>query len=60
MVDNFGLPRKGCWDDFTINDDNDNIVNTFIDDELVIINVDAAEPTNMVGDNGTPFFVDAK
>jgi hypothetical protein len=33
---------------------------TFIDDKLVVINVDAAEPTNMVGGDGTPFFVDAK
>jgi hypothetical protein len=31
----------------------------FVDDKLVVVNVDAAEPSNMVGDNGTPFFVDA-
>jgi hypothetical protein len=43
-----------------INNDDDNIVNAFVDDELVVISVDKAEPTNIVGDNGTPFFVDAK
>jgi hypothetical protein len=32
------------------------VVDTFIDDKLVVINVDAAEATNMVGDDGTPFF----
>jgi hypothetical protein len=32
----------------------------FVDDKLVVINIDAAEPTDMVEDDGTPFFVDAK
>jgi hypothetical protein len=26
-----------------------------MDDELVVVSVDAAELTNIVGDNGTPF-----
>ena len=60
MVDNFGLPRKSCLADFTINNNDDDIVNAFIDNKLVIVNVDTAEPTDMVGDDGTPFFVDAK
>ncbi len=59
-MDNIGLPRSSCWADFMINNDDDNIVNAFVDDELVVISVDKAEPTNIVGDNGTPFFVDAK
>jgi hypothetical protein len=40
-------------------DDNDN-VDTFVDDELVLVSVDTAELTNIVGDNGTPFFTDTK
>jgi hypothetical protein len=43
-----------------IDDDDDNAVDTFINDKLVVVNVDAAEPIDMVGDDGTPFFVDAK
>ncbi len=60
MVDNIRLPRSCCCAAFTINDNDDDIVNAFVDDELVVISVDAAEPTNIVGDDGTPFFVDAK
>jgi hypothetical protein len=39
---------------------NDNVVNAFVDEELVVISIDAAEPTNIIGDDGIPFFVDAK
>ncbi len=39
-----------------INDNNNDIVDTFLDDKLVVISVDAAEPTDIVGDDGTPFF----
>jgi hypothetical protein len=31
-----------------------------MDDKLVVISVDAAVLTNIVGDNGTSFFVDTK
>jgi hypothetical protein len=41
-----------------VNDDN-NVVDAFMDDELVVVSVDVAEPTNIVGDDGTPFLVDA-
>jgi hypothetical protein len=55
-VENFGLNRNSCQADFTINDNiNDNVIDAFIGDELVVIDIDTAEPTNMVGDNGTPF-----
>jgi hypothetical protein len=50
-VDNIGLPRN-------IDDDDDNVVDAFVDDELVVVSVDPAEPTDIVGDDGTPFFVD--
>jgi hypothetical protein len=60
-VDNIGLPRSSCCANFTINDnDNNNVVNAFVDDKLVVVSVDVAEPTNIVGGDGTPFFVDAK
>ncbi len=41
-------------------DPNNNVVDAFVDDKLVVINVDAAEPTDMVGGNGIPIFVDTK
>ncbi len=59
-MDNIGLPRNSCHANFTIDNDNDDVVNAFVDDKLVVVSVDAAEPTNIVGVDGTPFFVDAK
>ncbi len=59
-MDNFGLPRNSCQANFTIDDNNDNVVDAFVDDELVVVNVDTAEPANMVRDNGTPIFADSK
>jgi hypothetical protein len=41
------------------NDDNENI-DTFVDDKLVIISIDAVKLTNIVGDDGFPFFTDNK
>jgi hypothetical protein len=43
-----------------INDDDNNNVNAFVDDEFVIISIDAADLTNIVGDDGTPFIADTK
>jgi hypothetical protein len=60
LVDNIGLPRNSCRADFTINNDDNNDVNTFVDVELVLVSVDAVELTNIVGDDGTPFFADTK
>jgi hypothetical protein len=60
LADNIGLPRNSCLANFTINDDNNNDVNAFVDDELVVVRVDAVELTNFVGDEGTPFFADTK
>jgi hypothetical protein len=60
LADNIGFPRNSCRADFTIdNDDNDN-VNAFVDDELVVVSVDAAELTSIMGGNGNPFFADTK
>ncbi len=54
-MDNIELPRNSCQADFTINDDNNNDVDAYVDDELVVVSVDAAELTNIVGDNGIFF-----
>ncbi len=59
-MDHIGLPRNSCRADFTIKDDDNDDVNAFVDDELVVVSVDAAELTDIVGDNGTPFFADTK
>jgi hypothetical protein len=56
----YGLPRNSCRANFTINNDNNNKVNAFVDDKLVLVSVDAAELTNIVGDDITPFFADTK
>jgi hypothetical protein len=60
LADNIRLPRNSCRADFAIDDDDNNDVNAFMDDKLVVISVDAAELTDIVGDDGTPFFVDTK
>jgi hypothetical protein len=60
LADNIGLPRNSCQADFTINNEDNEDVNTFVHDELVVVSLDAAEPTDIVGDNGTPFFMDTK
>jgi hypothetical protein len=39
--------------------DKDDVIETFIENE-VLVNVDAIDATNMVGDEGNTFFVDAK
>jgi hypothetical protein len=60
-VDNIELPRSSCCADLIINNDNDDdTINAFVDDDLVVVSIDAPEPINFVGDDGTPFFVDAK
>jgi hypothetical protein len=59
-VDYIVLPKSSCHANFTIDNDDDNVVNTFVDDKLVVVSVDVSEPTDIMGDDGTPFFVDAK
>jgi hypothetical protein len=59
-VDNISLPRNSCWVDFTIKDDDNNDVDAFVDDKLVVVSVDAAELLGIVGDDGTLFFADTK
>jgi hypothetical protein len=39
--------------------DDNNVVDAVVDDK-VLMNVDAADTTDMVGDKGNTFFVDAK
>ncbi len=53
-----GFPRTSFRVDLTIVN-NDDIVDAFVDDE-VLITVDATDATNMVGEEGNTFFVDAK
>ncbi len=60
MVDNIRLPRNSCRDDFTIDNDVNDNVDAFVDDELVFISVDTTELTDIMGDNGTPFFADTE
>jgi hypothetical protein len=57
-VDNLGLLRTSFWEDLTIVDDDD-VVDAFVDNK-VLVNVDAADATDMVGEDSNTFFVDAK
>jgi hypothetical protein len=60
LADNIRLPRNSCRADFTIDNYNNDDVDAFVDDKLVVISVDVAGLTNIVGENGTPFFADTK
>ncbi len=68
LVDLRGVSTKSCQVDFTINDDkeddgeNDGSVDNPFDDskELVAVSVEAAEPTEVVGDKGGAFLMEAK
>jgi hypothetical protein len=68
LVDLQGVSTKSCRVDITIDDDkeddgeNDGGVNDPFDDskELVAVSVEAAEPTEVVGDKGGAFFMEAK
>jgi hypothetical protein len=57
-VDDLGLPRRSFWTDLTIADNND-VIEAFIDN-TVLVNVNATDATNMVGEEGNTFFLDAK
>ncbi len=68
LVDLRWVSTKSCWVDFTIDDDkeddgeNDGRVEDPFDDskELVAVSVEAAEPTEVVGDKGGAFLMEAK
>jgi hypothetical protein len=68
MVDLRGVSTKRCWVDITIDEDkeddgkNDGGVNDPFNDskELVTVSVKAAEPTEVVGDKGGAFLMEAK
>jgi hypothetical protein len=68
LVDLRGVSTKSCWVDFTINDDeeddgkNDSGLDDPFDDskELVAISVKAAELTEVIGDKGGAFLMEAK
>ena len=57
-MEDLGLPRKSFLANLKI-DNHNNVIDTFVDDK-VLINVDIAEATNIVGDKGVDFFLDAK
>jgi hypothetical protein len=57
-VDDLGLLRTSFWANLTIVD-KDDVVEAFINDKVLVI-VDAADATDMVGEEGDTFFVDAK
>ncbi len=57
-MDNLGLPRMSFWADLTIVDE-DHIPEVFINNE-VLVNVDATDATNTVGEEGNIFVVGAK
>ncbi len=60
LADNIGFPRNSCRFDFTINDGNNDDVNAFMDDKLVLVRIDVAELTDIMGDDGTPLFAGTK
>jgi hypothetical protein len=42
-------------------DNNDNVIDPFVNnEELVVVNANAAEPTDIVGDKGTPYLMGAE
>jgi hypothetical protein len=59
-----GLSKSSCLANFMSNDKEDNdedIIDPLLDgEELVVVNVNAAEPTDIKGNKGTPFFMDAE
>ena len=63
-----GVSTKSCQVDFRINDneeddgENDGDVDNPFDDskEMVAVSVEAAEPTEVVGDKGGAFLMEAK
>jgi hypothetical protein len=57
-VEDLGLPRTSFLANLTIDNDDD-FVNESIGDKL-LVNVDAADATNIVGDKGFNFFLDTK
>jgi hypothetical protein len=57
LGEQLGLPRTS-WADLTIVDKND-VVAAFIDNK-VLVNLDATDATDMVGEKGNTFLVDAK
>jgi hypothetical protein len=58
LVDGLGLPRTSFQADLMVVD-NDDIVDVFLNDE-VLVNVDVTDTTDVVGEEGNTFFVDAK
>ncbi len=68
LVDLRGVSTKSCRVDFMIDNDKEDdgendggIDNTFNDSkELVAVSVEAAEPTEVVGDKGGAFLMEAK
>jgi hypothetical protein len=57
LVDDLGLPRTSFRAALTIVN-KDDVIEAFINDK-VLVNVDATGKTNMVGEEGNTFLVDA-
>ncbi len=57
-MDNLGLLRTSLRADLKIVD-KDDVIEALIDDK-VLVNVDATDAANLVGEEGNTFFVDAK
>jgi hypothetical protein len=53
LVDDLGLPRTSFWADLTTVNDDD-VVEAFVDDK-VLVNIDATDATDMVGEDGNTF-----
>jgi hypothetical protein len=68
LVDLRGVSSKSCWVDIMINDNkeddgkNDGGIDDPFDDskELVAISIEAAEPTEVIGEKGGAFLMEAK
>jgi hypothetical protein len=68
LMDLRGVSTKNCRVDFTIDDDKEDDSENYggVDDpfndskELVAISVEAVEPTEVVGDKGGAFLMEAK
>ncbi len=52
-MDDLGLPRTSFWADLTTVNDDD-VVEAFVDDK-VLVNIDATDATDMVGEDGNTF-----
>jgi hypothetical protein len=64
LVDLWGLLKSSCLANFISNnkgDDNNNVIDHLLNgEELVVVNVNVAEPTDIKGDKGTSYLMEAE